>query len=263
MCARVRKTTGRPVQGFPSVDELLRSMDSAGVDRAVLLGWYWENHHTCVEQNRFYAECVRAYPGRLSAFATVHAGAGQAALDEVRRAKDAGLIGLGELSPHSQHIAVDDPRWQALLALAGELKLPVNLHVTDPDSGKYPRRVETPWADFRAMARNHPNVRFILAHWGGCLWRDGQGALPENVCVDTAATPLLYGSPIWVEGVAACGENKILWGTDYPLELYPKDPETGPRRETFAGLLAEARERVPEGYVADVLGANAARLLGV
>lgn len=267
MCARVRKASGRPVQGFPSADVLLRDMDAAGVDRAVLLGWYWERAETCMLQNRFYAECVRAHPDRLSAFAAVHPAAGAAAWAEVRRAKEDGLIGLGELSPHSQGVAVDDERWLAVLALAGELGMPVNLHVTDPLIGKYPGRVETPPADFWAMAEAFPQVRFVLAHWGGRLWRDGEAggaatgtrALPDNVWVDTAATPLLYGEPIWAEGLAACGAERVLWGTDYPLELYPKEPGRG----TFAGLLAETRARVAAGAAGEVLGGNAGRVLGI
>lgn len=267
MCARTRKTTGRPVQAFPTVDELLRGMDAAGVDRAVLLGWYWENQATCVMQNRFYAECVHAHPGRLSAFATVNARAGAEALAEVRRAKEAGLIGLGELSPHSQGVAVTDERWLAVLALAGELGMPVNLHATDPLSGKYPGRVETPLEDFRVMARAFPQTKIILAHWGGRGWRGastaaaaGVAALPTNVWVDTAASPLLYrGGSIWTEGLVACGAGRVLWGTDYPLELYP----TETWREPFAGLLAEARACVPAKHLAGVLGANAQALLGV
>lgn len=225
MCARVRRATGRPVQKFPSVDELLRDMDAAGVDRAVLLGWYWEKHDTCALQNRFYARCVRGHPDRLSAFAAVHAGAGGRALEEVRRAQGEGLVGLGELSPHSQRVAVDDPGWHAVLDLAGELGLPVNLHVTDPAGGKYPGRVETPPADFLAMATAFPQVKFILAHWAGRLWREPEagGRLPGNVWIDTAATPLLYGEPIWVEGLRACGAERVLWGTDYPLDLYPRE----------------------------------------
>jgi predicted TIM-barrel fold metal-dependent hydrolase len=257
MCARIRKITGRPVQAFPSVDEALRDMDAAGVDRAVLLGWYWETHDTCVLQNRFYAECVRAHPDRFSAFAAVHAASGAAALAEVRRAHDDGLIGLGELSPHSQGVAVTDERWLAVLALAGELRLPVNLHVTDPLSGNYPGRVETPLADFLSMARAFPRVKFILAHWGGRLWRDG-ATLPDNVWVDTAATPLLYGhAPIWADGLAACGPERVLWGTDYPLDLYPRD-----NRGTFAGFLTEARSHVPIESRDDVLGGNTRRLFG-
>ncbi len=258
MCARIRKTTGRPVQAFPSMNDVLRGMDSAGVDRAVLLGWYWETHDTCVRQNRFYAECVRAHPDRFSAFAAIHAASGAAALAEVRRVKDDGLIGLGELSPHSQGVAVQDDDWLAVLALAGELGLPVNVHVTDPLIGRYPGRVETPLADFRAMAQGFPHVRFILAHWGGRLWREG-GGWPANVWVDTAATPLLYGvESVWKEGVAACGAGRVLWGSDYPLDLYPRDD-----RGTFAGFLTEAREHVPTESVTGVLGGNARGLLGL
>ena len=257
LCARKRKN-GRAVQSFPSAHELLRAMDAAGVDRAVLLGWYWNTHESCMMQNRFYEECVRAHPDRLSAFATVQPAAGEAALAEIRRAHGAGLIGLGELSPHSQHVAFDDPRWRAVLELAGELGLPVNLHVTDPSpaTGHYPGRVETPLADFVALAQAFPEVKFILAHWGGCWWRHGV-TLPGNVWFDTAASPLLYGSAIVCEGLAACGADRVLWGTDYPLDLYPRDPERG----TMAGFLADMKATVPAVLVPDVLGGNAERLL--
>lgn len=268
MCARTRKSTGRPVQGFPSVDELLRDLDAAGVARAVLLGWYWETHACCVAQNRFYAECVRAHPDRLSAFAAVNPDAGAAALEEIRWARDSGLIGLGELSPHSQGVELDDPRWLAVLTLADELRLPVNLHVTEPESREYPGRVETPLEDFFAMARAFPRVRFVLAHWGGRLWRETAregAAWPDNVWLDTAASPLLYGTDaeIWREGLAQVGAIRVLWGTDYPLELYPQDAARANGRGTLTGFLAEARARVPAAEVDAVTGGNAARVLGL
>ncbi len=260
LCVRKRKN-GRPVQAFPSLHELLRTMDSAGVDRAVLLGWYWEHHASCVVQNQFYAKCVRAHPDRLAAFAAVHPAAGEAALAEIRRAHDDGLIGLGELSPHSQHIALHDPRWLAVVALAGELGLPVNLHVTDPSptTGNYPGRVETPLDDFVSLAQVFPAVNFVLAHWGGRWWRQAGIRFPVNVYFDTAASPLLYEQGVFFEGVPACGESRVLWGTDYPLDLYPRAGSAG--METMRGFLAQAREALPEASAADVLGVNAARLL--
>src|SRR5471032_3166230 len=66
LCLR-RRADGRAVQAFPGVDELVREMDRAGVERAILLGWYWEKPETCVWQNRFHGECVRAHPQRLAA----------------------------------------------------------------------------------------------------------------------------------------------------------------------------------------------------
>jgi len=228
-----KRKDGKPVQGFPSMSELLRDMNAGGIRKAVLLGWYWEHHATCVEHNKFYASCIKAYPTRFAAFATVHPAAGEAALDEVRRARDGGFSGLGELSPHAQHVPLNDPIWRKILALAGELKLPVNLHVTDPHSKPYPGRVETPLADFVALARDFPWTNFILAHWGGGLAFDPIRGDVHNVYYDTAASPLLYGPEVWSKAPA----GRVLFGSDYPLVLYPKTcaaPE-------FAGIVKEAQ----------------------
>lgn len=250
LCTRRRKD-GRPVQTFPSVDQLLRDMDAAAVAKAVLLGWYWERHETCVAQNRFYADCIRTHPDRLAAFATVQPKAGAAAFEEACRAMDDGLVGFGELSPHSQHFSIDDPVWRQILALSAEWKVPVNLHVTDPASKPYPGRVETPLADFLRLAREFPATQFILAHWGGGLAWSQQTAALSNVWFDTAASPLLYEPGVWTKAPPA----RVLFGSDYPLVLYPKT-ETAPG---FSGLLNEAKQA---GVADAVLGGNAAGLIG-
>jgi predicted TIM-barrel fold metal-dependent hydrolase len=249
LCTRQRKN-GQAVQDFPSVDQLLRDMDAAGVSQAVLQGWYWENHATCVEQNRFYAQCIAAHPDRLKAFATVHPAAGEAALAEVRWAAEAGFRGLGELSPHSQHVGVDDERLRAVLALAGELGLPVNLHVTDPESRPFPGRVDTPLRDFVQLADEHPRTTFILAHWGGGLaWQEDAASLP-NVWFDTAASPLLYAAEVWTK----VPPSKVLFGSDYPLILYPAHE----RAASFEKILSEAKTA---GAAEGLLGRNAETLL--
>ena len=250
LCTRRRKDA-KPVQAFPSIDQLLRDMDAAGVAQAVLLGWYWENHATCIVQNRFYADCIRAHPDRLAAFATVQPKAGAAAFEEAVRAMDDGLTGFGEISPHSQHFGLDDPVWRQILRLAAEWKVPVNLHVTDPASRKYPGRVETPLEDFLRLAREFPATTFILAHWGGGLaWTPGAIAL-SNVWFDTAASPLLYGREVW----AKAKTGQVLFGSDYPLILYPQT-ETA---LAIGGLLSEARQGEA---TAATLGSNALGLLG-
>lgn len=238
LCVR-RRRDGNPVQTFPSVDELLREMDGAGVERAVLLGWYWEKPATCLWQNRFYGECIRTHPDRLAAFATFHPSAGSAGVrTEIRRASEAGFRGLGELSPHSQGYAVDDPVFAESLALAAEFKLPVNLHVTDPEARSYPGRVATPLEDFLYLARAFPQTTFILAHWGGLLPIRHPGAAAQtNLFYDTAASPLYYDARVWTEMAAVAGAGRILFGSDFPLNIYPKlDP--GPNLSRF---LAEAR----------------------
>jgi predicted TIM-barrel fold metal-dependent hydrolase len=255
LCLR-RRCDGRPVQTLPTTDQLLREMDAAGVERAVLLGWYWERPETCAWQNRFYAAAVRAHPDRLSAFATVHpAGGRDATIAEVRRAHGEGLIGLGELSPQAQGYAPDDPFFHEALRLAGELSMPVNLHVTDPASRPFPGRIETPAEDFLRLAQAFPATTFILAHWGGLLpLRDASARQLGNIFYDTAASPLLYDPGIWQRFLTVVPAERVLFGSDFPLNLYPKVDDL----PTMTRFVGEARAAEVGGAV---MGGNAARLL--
>lgn len=255
LCTRRRKN-GQAVQSFPRVDELLREMDRVGVGRAVLLGWYWERADNCALQNRFYAACVRAHPDRLSAFATLQPAAGRATtLTEMKRAREEGLVGLGELSPHAQRYELANETLAAALRLAGEWRWPVNLHVTDPNSGGYPGRVETPLEDFVQVAQAWPQVDFILAHWGGLLpLRDAGAAKMPNLFYDTAASPLMYDESVWKRFLAVVPEERVLFGSDFPLNLFPKESAT----PEMGRLLAEA---IAAGVEKNILHHNAARLL--
>jgi predicted TIM-barrel fold metal-dependent hydrolase len=255
MSARRRKN-GTPVQSFPSLAELLAEMDAAGIERSVLLGWYWQRAETCAKQNRFFADCVRKHPDRISAFATVLPLAGREdAVTEMVRARDEGLVGLGELSPHAQGYSIDDDVFDKMLELAGNWRWPVNVHVTDPNSRDYAGRVETPLKDFTQLAKAHPGVVWILAHWGGLLpLRDPEAAGLENVYYDSPASPMLYDETVWERMLAAVPPERLLFGSDFPLNLYPKlDVAASARR-----LIAEAaRAKVP----VTVMRENVLRLL--
>ena len=255
LVTRVRRDGGA-VQGFPSVDDLLREMDRAGLQRAVLQGWYWQNPATCVIQNRFFADCIRAHPDRLLAFAALHPGAGfWPTLQEMHRARDAGFAGFGELSPHAQGVRVDDAVLEEMLVLAGDWKMPVTFHVTDPDSKAFAGRVETPLADFVTLAQRHPATTLILAHWGGLLpLRDPVAARLPNLWYDTAASPLLYGAEVWARFTAAVPADRVVFGSDYPLNLY-RGAVKGP------GLVEFKAEAASAGVAPEVLGGNLARLL--
>jgi predicted TIM-barrel fold metal-dependent hydrolase len=263
LCTR-RRRDGRPVQTFPEVDGLLRDMDAAGIERAVLQGWYWERPATCAWQNRFFARCVRAHPDRLAAFATFHPAAGEAAvLAEIRRAQAEGLRGLGELSPHSQGYGVDDPVLGAALALAGELRLPVNLHTSDRQARNYPGKVDTPPEDFLRLAPRFPATTFILAHWGGgVLLLESNPRVRQalaNVRYDTAASPLIYDDRIWRAALDVVPAEKVLFGTDYPLVLYPQTEE----RPGWGSLRGEidGAGLTPDEQAA-LLAGNAAKMFG-
>jgi predicted TIM-barrel fold metal-dependent hydrolase len=259
------RADGRPsLQGFADRAKMLRAMDAAGVERCVLLGWYWERHETCVWHNAMMAEWLRASPDRFFAFASVQPLAGAKALDDVRRARDAGFAGLGEIFPAAQGFAMDDPGWGRVLEFAAAEKLPVNLHVPEPAGRDYPGFIAAPLRDYQRLARAHPRVRFIFAHWGGLLpllaLNPVVRADLKNVWFDSAASPLLYDASVYRAVADAVGANRILFGSDYPLRVFPREQ----REPDFARPLAHAKKSgLTKKELALVLGNNARKLLGV
>ncbi|MFC1860499.1 amidohydrolase family protein, partial [Chloroflexota bacterium] len=54
-----------------TADELIASMDKAGVDMSVITNIGWTTHELCVETNNYILESVARYPRRLIGFGTV------------------------------------------------------------------------------------------------------------------------------------------------------------------------------------------------
>jgi predicted TIM-barrel fold metal-dependent hydrolase len=212
---------GRQVQGWAGVEQMLRDMDASGIERAILQGWYWETPATCDEHNCLMAEAIAAHPDRLSAAATFHPAGGEAAIRSIRRARDAGFVGMGELCPEAQGYAHEDPVFERALGLANEWRWPVTLHVTEPAGRDYPGRVETPLMKIIELVGSHPEVRFVLAHWGGLLpFFEMNAAVARslaNAVYDTAASPLIYGAGIARAVASAIGSGRIIFGSDYPI----------------------------------------------
>jgi predicted TIM-barrel fold metal-dependent hydrolase len=254
---------GHPsIQGWASMDRLLADMDRAGVERVVLQGMYWQRPETCVAQNNWYMQWCRRYPDRLSGMAMVQPKAGEAALDEVRRAVDGGLLGLGEMLPYAQGYTMRDADFLRVVELAIELDIVLCLHGSEPVGRAYAGKSTTPLADYHWLASEYPDLKLILAHWGGLLpfYELMKGGKLENVYYDTAATPLLYRREIYRAVVNVVGAERILYGSDYPLLIYPRqDKEPG-----FGRLLDEIRTSGLTYAELDlILGGNAARLLGL
>lgn len=254
---------GRPsIQGWASIERLLSDMDRAGVERVVLQGMYWQHLETCRAQNDWYITWCRQYPDRLIGFGVVQPKAGGRALDEVRRVSDAGLRGLGEMLPYAQGYSMRDPDFLRVVELLIELDLPLCLHGSEPVGRDYPGRSRTPLEDYTWLASEYPELKLILAHWGGLLpfYELMKGLVLKNVYYDTAATPLLYRREVYRAVVDVVGARKILYGSDYPLLIYPRRQQ----QPGFDHLLDEIRSSglSPEELEL-VLGGNAARLLGL
>ena len=217
----VAPESGPALQGWADVDQLLKDMDDAGVEKAIILGWYWENPDTCMENLAWQIEWIQTHPDRLIAYAAFNANGGTRALDMLERAFDAGLSGIGELNPPAQGYAYENEILDNAFELAANRGKSVNFHVTDPTTRDYPGKVETPFESPFSTAQRHPETTFIFAHLAGMMNLIRLKQI-DNVYLDTAATPLLYSDSIYQKAIDQIGAGRILFGTDYPLRTFPK-----------------------------------------
>ncbi|MGB0185244.1 MAG: amidohydrolase family protein, partial [Opitutales bacterium] len=103
----------------------------------------------------------------------------------------------------------------------------------------------------------------ILAHWGGDLLLPDEGEvapeIPGNVYFDCSASPLLHPASVFQQALRLAGPDKILFGSDYPLRIFPREQS----RANFTQYLRYIKEQThldPETLEA-LLGENFKRLL--
>lgn len=138
-------------------DGLLRSMDQAGIARAVVGPRGHELAvHNAAGNDRLLGACGRS-DGRLIPACTATPWRGAEAVTLVRRAA-AGGARLLVFAPAIQGFMMTDPLVDPLLAVAGELGLPVYVH-TGPHGHAAPTQTVL-------AAQKHGNTRFILGHCG-------------------------------------------------------------------------------------------------
>jgi len=253
------------VQGWATPERMIEDMDRAGIDRVMLMGEYRQRHEACVERNDQALALLRRWPDRICAFAVVQPKAGRKALDELARCLDAGMAGVGELGPYGQGYTLDDPDFLRLVEACIHRDAPINLHVSEEIGHFYLGKSTTPLLHYYRLACRYPELKLILAHWGGGLLF--YELMPEvrrnlrNVWYDTAGSPLLFPTTAIFKVALECVDHrKLLYGSDYPLLIYPRRQTTPDFRPFIAEIEALG---LPTEVYEDIMGRNAARLLGL
>lgn len=245
-----------PEAKMASAEELLRSMEEAGVDASVALGFAWTDAETCRLHNDYLLAAAEASNGRIVVFATLPLGAGRDAIEaEARRCAEAGVRGFGELRPDNLGFDLTGVAGTHLARLAAELDAVLLFHVSEPAGHAYPGKQGGNLRDFAAFVAAYPETKVIGAHWGGGLplyaTMPKANATFGNLRVDTAASSLLYDNTIYGRVTKLTGAESVLFGSDYPLLSQLRSR----RRIEEAGLDPETTELM--------LGGNAAALLGL
>lgn len=245
-----------PASRIASADELVESMRGAGIDRSVALGYGWTDPDIAREANDYILEAAKKYPEQIVPFCSVNPAWGDAAITEIRRCADLGALGIGELHPDTQGF---DPADADLLApfmqAARELGLIVLTHASEPVGHQYPGKGSATPDRLEALVNEFPDNRMVFAHFGGGLpfyglmdeVRDGLA----NAWFDTAATPFLYNSHVYMTTARTIGPEKILFASDFPLIT---------QKRALAHFI---ESDYPDDYRDTLLGGTAAALLGI
>jgi len=188
------------------VDELLRRMDAHGIETAIARPMGAE---LIVFNEAGNARLLRAHP-RIRGLATANPWFGEKAIDELKRCRDVGAVGLF-LHPSRQGFMPTDVVVEPVVDWAAGVGWPIMFH-----TGSY---VESDILALGEVARKYPQTDFI-AGFGGFtdMWFELPGVFGEvpNLTLDAS---MMWGSAIQ-EVIALHGQSRVLYGSAEPRNRY-------------------------------------------
>ncbi len=236
-----------------TAEDLLRSMDGARIDRAVVCGFPWHDPGICREHNDYLAEACRGSQGRLLWLATVSPTDGARAAEEVQRCATLGACGVGELNADAQRFDLTRPAdVRPLVETCVTLDLPLMLHATEPVGHTYRGKGTATPDRLLAFLEAHPDLRVVAAHWGGGLpfyeLMPEVAAAAARVTYDSAASTYLYRFPIFRTVIDLVGPDRVMFGSDFPVlrqdRFLRRVQALGLSAEEAAAVLGGTAERV-------------------
>lgn len=224
---------------------MLEMMDQAGIERAFLIATKtgrlgvpgsWHLPYELV------ARAVERHPGRFYGVAGLDPTEGMAGVRALERAvRDYGFIGA-HMYPHWFELAPDHARWYPFYAKCVELDVPVQMQVGQS-------LIYTPEQRLRSVGRpitldavacDFPELKLVGIHIG-IPWADEMIAMAwkhPNVFIGCDAHSPKYWPASFVQFINTYGQDKVLFGTDYPVLDFVRT-----REEIEALNLREAPKR--------------------
>lgn len=165
---------------------------------------------------------------------------------EIYRIKTLGLKGI-KFHPDFQGFKIDDPEMFPIYDFLASQGLPALFHVGDENTDN-----STPQA-MAAVLDMFPNFTVIAAHMGGfSKWDEAEKCLyGKNVYFDTSSTVIRISHEHLRELIYEHGTDKILFGSDYPVQT------TQQAYEDMQKL------NLPQEDLEKILHKNAEKLLGL
>jgi predicted TIM-barrel fold metal-dependent hydrolase len=199
-----------------SASEMVGMMDAAGIERLCMTTW--ARPGISITSNDRIHEFVRDYPNRFVGVATVDLEKPLAAVRELDRAvRELGFKAL-RVIPWLWNRPPNDKLYYPLYVKCIELDIPFCTQVghTGPLMPSEPGR-PIPYLD--EVALTFPELRILGGHIG-YPWTDEMIALAwkhENVYIDTSAYLPRYYPPQLLHFMNTYGQDKVLFGTNFPM----------------------------------------------
>lgn len=211
----------RPNDNWTEVDDLIEAADALGIERLFcsrpVTGGVMANAELVRESNDAVLKAMRRHPQRIAGYCFVQPGNGAAALEEMERCFDAGMIGVKLYNQFKYSDPVVFPVAEKCIAHRVPL-LGHSAYLTDPKTlALQPKTSHA--LDFCALARRYPELMLILGHVnGGGDWEWAIKGLREcsNVFVDTSGSVL--EAPTIELLVRHLGVDRMLFATDATME---------------------------------------------
>ena len=205
-----------------SADELLRTMDAQGIERAVLVNSVAPEVIGITDRvNPWIARYVEGHRDRLVPVGGIHPRHSRDVASDMARLLEVHRLGAIKLHPPHMELSAnayrtDCPSLADVYRLAGEAKRPVLIHT---GTSVFPG-ARNVYADPMAcddVAVDFPGTTIVLCHAGRPLWYETAFFLLRrhpNVLIDISSIPpknLLQVLPRISEV-----SDRVLWGTDWP-----------------------------------------------
>jgi predicted TIM-barrel fold metal-dependent hydrolase len=254
-----RAPWAQPAGGPVSLDDQLREMDAAGVERALLIApkvgrvglpGSWRLDPAVV------AAAVAAHPDRFSGIVGVDPFDGMTGVRELEEyVSEHGFVGA-QVYPHWFGRGPGDASYYPFYAKCRQLGVPIQVHVGTPTLRVPEQRLRTVSRpnSLDQVACDLPDLELVATHgaWPHPAELVALADKHHNVSVLLSREPLLGWGPDIRRFCRSWGKAKVLLGADAPRRPYGDLP-------ALAGLLTAGATDEVRGLV---LGGNARRLYG-
>jgi predicted TIM-barrel fold metal-dependent hydrolase len=242
------------VQG-KTVAEFVELMDRAGCDKvlvpAIRMFSYKEKTMVWDITEEEVLETVREAKGRVVGLAGFNPFKGMASVRQVEKAvREYGFKGC-YVHPYGWALPLNDRKFYPLYAKCAELGVPVSMQVGH-SAEHMPNEFGRP-IHLDDIALDFPELKVIGAHTGW-PWTEEMISLAwkhENVYLGIDAHHPKYLEPALLQFMKTRGQNKVLWGTNYPAVMHEEAIRV---IRTDLGLSEKVAEKILHGNAARVYG---------